>query len=58
VSGQLPVRIVNSAARAIVEAAEWWTANRPKAPDAFAEELEQALQLIASQPAIEQKTLN
>ena len=51
-SGPLPVRIVSSAARAIVEAAEWWAANRPKAPDAFAVELERALQLLASQPAI------
>ena len=57
-SGPLPVRIVNSAARAIVEAAEWWTSNRPKAPDAFAEELQRALQLIASQPAIGAQTQN
>ena len=51
-SGPFPVRIVSSAARAIVEAAEWWVANRPKAPDAFAVELERALQLLASQPSI------
>ena len=51
-SGPFPVRIVSSAARAIVEAAEWWVANRSKAPDAFAVELERALQLIASQPLI------
>jgi len=51
-SGQLPVRIVNSAARAITEAAEWWKSNRPKAPGAFVEELERALQLVASQPAV------
>ncbi len=51
-SGPLPIRIVDSAARAIVEAAEWWAANRPKAPDAFAAELERALQLLASQPSI------
>jgi hypothetical protein len=52
VSGPFPVRIVNSAARAIVEAAEWWIAHRTKAPDAFAVELERALQLLASQPSI------
>jgi len=40
-SGQLPVRIVSSAARAIVEAAEWWVSNRPMAPGAFAEELDE-----------------
>jgi len=57
-SGPLPVRIVSSAARAIVEAAEWWTANRPKAPDAFVAELERALQLIASQPVIGARATN
>lgn len=46
----LPVRIVRSAARAIAEAAEWWAANRPNTPDAFATDLESALQLIASHP--------
>lgn len=51
-SGPFPVCIVKSAACAIVEAAEWWAANRPKAPDAFAVELERALQLLASQPSI------
>lgn len=38
-----PVRVTASAARAIAEAAAWWTANRPKAPDAFVEEIERAL---------------
>jgi len=52
VSGPLPVRIVGTAARAIIEAAEWWASNRSKAPEAFREELERALQLIAAQPAI------
>ena len=47
-----PVRIAGSAARAIAEAASWWTANRPKAPDAFVTELERALQLIAVHPGI------
>jgi len=57
-SGQRPVRIVVSAARAIVEAAEWWESNRPKAPDAFGEELERALQLVSSQPAIGARAQN
>lgn len=57
-SGPLPVRIVNSAARAILEAAEWWTANRPQAPDAFAEELRRAFQLIATHPAIGARARN
>ncbi len=51
-SGPFRVLIVSSAARAIVEAAEWWVANRPKAPGAFAEELERALQLLSLQPLI------
>lgn len=51
-SGPFPVRIVSSAARAIIEAAEWWASNRLKAPEAFAVELERALQLLASQPSI------
>jgi plasmid stabilization system protein ParE len=48
----LPVRIVHSAARAIEEAATWWERNRSKAPDAFADDLEDALKLIASHPEI------
>lgn len=46
-SSVLPVRIVSSAARALAEAAEWWIANSPKAPDAFVSDLESALKLIA-----------
>ncbi len=57
-SAPLPVRIVSGAARAIVEAADWWIANRPKAPAAFAEELTRALQLIASQPGIGSRARN
>ena len=55
---QLPVRVVGTAARAIIEAAEWWAPNRPKAPEAFAEELERALQLVAAQPAIGARAQN
>ena len=54
----LPVRVVNSAARAIREASAWWIANRPKAPDAFAEEIERAFQLIASQPGVGARAQN
>lgn len=57
-SGSFSVRIVSSAARAIVEAAEWWVANRTKAPDAFAVELERTLQLLASQPSIGSQARN
>ncbi len=57
-SNPLPVRIVGSAARAIAEASDWWIANRPNAPDAFSEELERALALIASQPLIGARAMN
>jgi plasmid stabilization system protein ParE len=58
VSEPRPVRIAGSAARAIAEAASWWTANRPKAPDAFVTELERALQLIAVYPGIGARATN
>ena len=54
----LPVRIVSSATRAIAEGAEWWSANRPKAPDAFVADFESALQLIASHPGVGAKARN
>lgn len=57
-SGPVPVRIVRSAARAIQEAAEWWVTNRPKAPDAFAIELERAIQLLSAQPTIGARARN
>ncbi len=46
------IRVSGSAARAIAEAAAWWTANRSKALDAFADEIERAFQLIAAHPGI------
>lgn len=54
----LPVRIVSSAAQAIAEAAEWWATNRPTVPDAFVNNLENALQLIASHPEIGARAQN
>ena len=53
-----PVRVTGSAARAIAEAAAWWTANRPKAPEAFADEIERALQVIAMHPGIGARATN
>ncbi len=55
---KLPVRIVTSAANAIVEAAEWWLINRTKAPEAFIEDLDSALDLIALQPNVGAKARN
>lgn len=57
-STPLPVRITASAARSISEAGNWWASNRPKAPDAFAEELARSLALIASQPSIGARAVN
>jgi len=57
-SHKLPICIVRSAAQAIAEAAEWWIANRTKAPDAFVEDLDSALALIALQPNIGAKANN
>lgn len=54
----LPVRIVSSAARAIAEAATWWDANRPKSPDAFVSDLQNALKLIAFHPGIGARATN
>lgn len=57
-SRSLPISVVGSAALAIKDAAAWWLANRDKAPDAFAEELERAFQLIALQPDIGARAQN
>jgi plasmid stabilization system protein ParE len=46
------VKIVRRAARQIVEASEWWQANRPEVPEALEEELRRGLALIAQQPGI------
>jgi plasmid stabilization system protein ParE len=46
------IRITRRAARQIEEAADWWAANRASAPDAIAEELEQAYSVIAMHPGI------
>ena len=57
-SSVLPVRIVASAGKAILDAAEWWVTNRPKAPDAFMVELERAIQILSSQPLIGARARN
>lgn len=44
--------MARTAARQIREAATWWHANRPLAPDAVAEELEQAFELLATEPRL------
>jgi plasmid stabilization system protein ParE len=44
--------LTRRAAREISEAAAWWRANRPKAPTAFDDEVDRALDLITIQPDI------
>ena len=51
-SQALPIGFTRRAAAQTEVAGRWWRENRTKAPDALREELEQALQLIASQPEI------
>ena len=48
----LPVKITRRAAAQIRDGASWWSANRPKAPGAFAEDLRRAVELISHQPTI------
>lgn len=48
----LSVDFTRRAAAQTEAATLWWRENRPLAPDALREELEQALQLIALQPEI------
>jgi plasmid stabilization system protein ParE len=55
---KLPIRVVRSAADQIAEASSWWNVNRPKAPGAFREETERALELISTQPQIGAKAAN
>jgi hypothetical protein len=51
-SSPLPVRVVNSAAKVIVEAVQWWRTNRPDTPDLFATDLENGFRLISAHPGI------
>lgn len=46
------VRISSRAAKQADRAAVWWRENRDKAPDAFDDEIDDALQLLRSNPGI------
>ena len=54
----LPVLFTPRAGRNAEEAAAWWRENRPKAPKAFSEELERALEFIAAEPGIGARARN
>ena len=43
-------RVAPGAESQIRDAANWWIENRPKAPEAFAEDLERAFEIISSLP--------
>ena len=46
------------AGRQADDAAAWWREHRSKAPNAFAEELERALELIAAEPGVGARARN
>ena len=54
----LRVEFTALAARHVREAEEWWRLNRPAAPNAIREEIEQLLPLIALQPRIGARATN
>lgn len=54
----LPVKVTPRAATQIGKAAEWWAANRPKAPEALQEELRRGFELISRHPAIGSRAAN
>lgn len=51
-SGPYRIVVVKSAEQGIINASDWWGANRPNAPGALVEELDRAFQLLSSQPLI------
>lgn len=52
---KLKIRVAPRAAAQIREAADWWLANRAKAPHAFEEDLEKAFGLVLSLPGAGQR---
>ena len=54
----LTVRITRRAATQIETIERWWAANRPKAPDAFFDDLGGALTLLSVQPGIGARIAN
>lgn len=51
-SDHLPITFTSRANRHLEKASTWWERNRTKAPLAIAEDVEEALELIATQPHI------
>ncbi len=49
-TASFPIHITEIAALQIRDAADWWHANRPAAPDLLGDELEAAFRLLTFQP--------
>lgn len=54
----LPIKVTDGASTQIEEAADWWTANRPRAPEALDQELSGAFALLSHQPAVGARATN
>ena len=54
----LPTKVTKRADAQIQKAARWWLENRPKAPEAFKEELQRGFDLISQQPEVGAKATN
>src|SRR3989304_566276 len=54
----LPIKVTLRADRQIQKEAPWWLANRPKAPEAFREELQRGFDLISHQPGVGARAAN
>jgi plasmid stabilization system protein ParE len=54
----LPIRVTHAADTHIQKAADWWAANREKAPEAFREELQRGFSLISQQPEVGAQATN
>jgi plasmid stabilization system protein ParE len=48
----LEVEVTPRAAAQLERAARWWSANRPAAPNAIADDFEQAMGLLSQQPGL------
>ena len=54
----LPIKVTFRADKQIQKEAAWWLANRPKAPEAFREELQRGFDLISHQPGVGARAAN
>jgi len=54
----LPIKVTAAADSQIQKAADWWLANREKAPRAFKEELQRGFALISQRPDAGAKATN